>query len=249
MTSTLGTQSTTALSMEVGKRCTLDIAHVADGDHHRIIGIEVLGVELMIEGDNLCLALIAILFLHLQQVFLHHLLATLRIIQDFLQVSNEFHQVVVLLVQLIDTQAGQLAQTHIYDSLRLQLVEFEALLQVTLGVGRCSRLTDDVYHLVDIVHGNDQALQDVGTLLRLLQVELRATDSHLMTVFDEIADAFTQRKKLRTHFSMSAGNGHQGDIVHRERALQGSHLEQFVQNHVSIGIALYVNHDTHTLTT
>ena len=130
-----GTQTATTLSMEVAQRRALDITHVANGDHHGIIGIEVLGIELMVEGDNLRLTLVAILLLHLQQVLLHHLLTTLGVVEDFLQVGDELHQVVVLLVQLIDTQASQLTQTHIDDSLRLELVQVETLLQVALGIG------------------------------------------------------------------------------------------------------------------
>ena len=122
--------------MELVQRRTLDIAHMADGNHHRIIGIEVLCVELVVEGDNLCTTLVAILLLHLQQVLLHHLLTALGIVENLLQVGDELHQFVVLLVQLLDTQAGELCQTHIDDSLRLKLIQFETSLQVTLCIGR-----------------------------------------------------------------------------------------------------------------
>ena len=105
-----------------------------------------------------------------------------------------------------------------------------------------------MYHLVDVVHSNNQSFEDMGTLLSFLQVVLGATDGHLMAVLNEVADAFTQAEQLRTHLTMSTRDGHQSDIVYRERALQSRHLEQLIQNHVGIGIALAVNHDTHTLT-
>ena len=119
MTGSLGTYASTALLVELVQMGTLDVTHVRNGNNHWIVGIEVLGIKLVIEGNNLGTTLVAILLLHLLQLVLHHLLATLGVIQDFLQVGYQLHEVIVLLMQLIDTQTGQLAQTHIDDGLRL----------------------------------------------------------------------------------------------------------------------------------
>ena len=109
MTGGLGTDASPALLVEVVERRALDVTHVGDGDHHGIVGIEVLGIELVVEGNNLRATLVAILLLHLLQLLLHHLLTTLGVVQDFLQVGNQLHQVVVLLVELIDTQTCELS--------------------------------------------------------------------------------------------------------------------------------------------
>ena len=178
--------------MEVVERRALDVTHVGDGDHHGIVGIEVLGIELVVEGNNLRATLVAILLLHLLQLLLHHLLTTLGVVQDFLQVGNQLHQVVVLLVELIDTQTCELSQTHIDDGLRLELIEFEAGLQVTLGICGGLTISNNVYHLVDIVHGDDQAFEDVGTLLGFLQIVLGATDCHIVTVLYEVLHALLE---------------------------------------------------------
>ena len=242
MAGSLRAHTATALLVELIQVGTLDVTHVRNGDNHRIVGIEVLGIELVVEGDNLCTTCVAILLFHLLQLVLHDLLAALGVVQDFLQVGNELHQVVVLLVQLVDTQTCELAETHIDDSLRLQLVQVEALLQVTLGVRRSLTITDDMYHLVDIVHSDNQSFEDVGTLLGFLQVVLGTTDSHVVTMLNEVLDTLLEVQQTGTTLD-------QCDIVDRERALQGSHLEQLVEQHISIGIALAVNDDTHTLTT
>ena len=76
----------------------------------------------MLVRNNLCAACIAILLLHFQELLLHHLLATLGVVEDFLQVVDELHQVVELLVQLVNTQTGELAQAHVNNGLRLQFV-------------------------------------------------------------------------------------------------------------------------------
>ena len=128
--------ATTCLLTEVSQRSTLDISEVTHGHNDRIVWIEVLSIELMLVWDYLCTTLVAITLLHLLQLLLHHFLATLWVVQDLLQVGNEFHQCVILSMQLIHTQTGELSQAHVYDSLRLCLVEFETCLQVALGICR-----------------------------------------------------------------------------------------------------------------
>ena len=152
----------------------------------------------MVEGDDLRTALVAILLLHLQQILLHDLLAALGVVEDLLQLSNELLQIVELLVELIDTQACQLTETHIYDGLRLKLVEFEAYFEVALSIGRGLAITDNVYHLVDIVDGDDQALEDVGTLLSLAQIVLGTTDGNIVAMLNEVLNTLLERKQAGT---------------------------------------------------
>ena len=49
-----------------------------------------------------------------------------------------------------------------------------------------------MHHLVDIVAGDDQSLEDMSTLLGFVQIELRTADCHLMTVIHKIADTLFQ---------------------------------------------------------
>ena len=117
MTGSLGAHTATTLLVELAERRALDVSHVGDGDDNGIVGIEVLGIELVVEGDDLRATLVAVLLLHLEQIVLHHLLAALGVVEDLLQVCDELHEVVVLLVELIDTQTCELGETHIDDSL------------------------------------------------------------------------------------------------------------------------------------
>ena len=71
----------------------------------------------MVEGDDLRTTLVAVFLLHFEQILLHHLLTTLRIVENLLQVGDEFHQIIILLMELIDTQTRELCQTHIDDGL------------------------------------------------------------------------------------------------------------------------------------
>ena len=208
---TLGAHASASLCMELREGRALDVAHVRNGDDHGVVRIEVFGVELMVEGNDFRLALVAIFLLHLLQFLLHHLLAALGVVENLLQVGNQLHQVVVFLVQLVYTQAGELAQAHVDDGLRLRLVQVEAGLQVALCIGGGFAVADDVNHLVDVVHGNDQAFQDVGALLRLLQIELRAADGDLVAMVDEVLDALLQREQLRAQLAVKPEEQKQND--------------------------------------
>ena len=97
-----------------------------------------------------------------------------------------------------------------------------------------------MYDFVNIVAGYDESVQDMGSFLGFAQVILRTADNDLMTVLDEIADTVLQGEQLGTTL-------YQGDAVHAETGLQGRHLEELVQDDPSIGIALDINDDTHTV--
>ena len=103
--------------MEIAGRSALDVTHVRDGDDNGIVGIEVLGIELVVEWDNLGTTLVAILLLNLEQILLHNLLTTLWVVKNLLQLGDELLQVVELLMQLVYTQTCELSQTHVDDSL------------------------------------------------------------------------------------------------------------------------------------
>ena len=230
----------TSLLLEVGERSTLDIAEVADGDDDRVVGIEVLCIELVLVRDDFRTAVIAIFLLYLLQLCLHHFFTTLRVVQNLLQVLDGLHKFLKFLVQLIETQTRQLGQTHIDNCLGLQFVETETLLKVLLCLGRCLAGTDKMNYLVNIVAGLYQSLQDMCTLLRLLQVELGTADGDVMTMLNEVLDALTQAQQAWTP-------AHQCDAVHGERTLQRRHLEELVEDDIRIGITLHVDDNPHPL--
>ena len=236
----LASHSATALLAELRQCGALDISQMAYGYDHRVVGVEVFGVELFARILYLRAAHIAVLLLDLLQLFLHHLLAQLRVVEYCLQVGYQLLQFLKLLVQLVHLQTGQLAQTHVYDGASLNLVEVETLHEVVHGLLRSLRRADDVYHLVNIVASHDESFEYVCAVLRLFQVEFRASYGHIVTVFNKVAHAVFEREQAWASL-------HQCDAVHRERALQSRHLEQLVENHVGVGLALHVHHDAHAL--
>ena len=194
----------------------------------------------MLERLDLRAALVAVLLLHLLQVVLHHLLAKLRVAENLLEVGNLTLQLLELGVQLVDAQAGELREAHVDDGFRLQFVEVEALLEVALSVGRSLRSTDDAHYLVDVVAGDNQAFEYMGTLLSLLEVVLCAAYGDVVTVLYEILNALLKREQTRATVDKR-------NAVDRERRLHGCHLVELVEDDVGVGVALHVDNDTHSL--
>ena len=188
----LGTYTTASLLTEFRQWSTLDITQVTHGDDHWVVRIEILWVKLVVVWLDHGAARVTILLLHLVELVLHHLLAKLWVVENLIQVVDGLHQLVELVVQLFQAQAGQLAQSHIHDGLTLQFIQLESLLQVALGIGWSLAGTDDVNHLVDVVAGDDQSFEDMSTLLRLLQFKLGAADSYVVTMVYEVLHAFLQ---------------------------------------------------------
>ena len=89
-------------------------------------------------------------------------------------------------MQLFYTQAGKLCQTHIDDGVRLQLIKVETFFKGTLSIRRSLSSADDVYHLINVIAGNDESLKDVGAFLCLTQFKLCATNGYIVAMFYEM---------------------------------------------------------------
>ena len=235
----LSSYSTTALGTELSQRGALDVAQMTQGNYHLVIGIEILGIELLGTGHDDAEAGSVKLLLDLNELILHDLAAQFIVGKDFVVVLDFLQQLVVFVAQVLLAQTRELSQAHINDGLGLKFIQVEAFLQVGLGLGGSLAALDDVYHLVNVVAGNDESLKDVGTLLGLLQVIARAADDHLMAVLHEIVDDVAQGEQTGSSL-------HQGNAVDTETRLQGGHLEEFVHHHAAVGITLHVHDDAHT---
>ena len=66
-----------------------------------------------------------------------------------------------------------------------------------------------MYYLIDIVDCDDQALEDVCTLLSLAQIVLGAADGYVVTVLNEVLNTLLERKQTWTAL-------YQSNIVYRE---------------------------------
>ena len=171
---------------------------MTDSDYHWVVWIEIFWVELVVVRFDHGAACIAILILYFVEFVLHYLLAKLWIVQDLIQIIDGLHQFVEFIMQLLQTESCQLRQAHINNSLTLNLVQFEALLQIALCIRRSLACSDDMNYFVDIVACDDKAFQDMSTLLCFLQLVLGTADCYVMTVLHKVLDAFLEGKQTRT---------------------------------------------------
>ena len=232
----LGPHAAAVLRAVFGQRRALDVAHVRNGDHHVVVGIEILGIELLRSVDDLRAAFVAVLLLDLQQLVLDdlHLHADVR--KHLRQVGDQLLQFVALGEQLAPFESRQGAQAHFDDGRSLDVRQLETLDHRLLGgVGRL-RGADDAHDLVDVVLRDQQTLHDVQTLLGLALVEARAAHDDVVAVLDEVFDQVAHRQHLRPAVD-------QRDVVHGERRLQRRVLEQRVQHHARNGVVLQDNDD------
>ena len=165
---TLGTGAAAILRAVLCERRTLDVAVVRDGDDHIVIGIEVLRIHIRSGVDDIRPAVVAVLVDDLAALVDEDRVEEVLVGEDPLVVPHLLRHLVVLLVELVQLETGELTETHLYDGARLDLGEAEALHECLHGGGLIGRCLDQVDHFVDIVGGDDTSLEDVESLLRLL---------------------------------------------------------------------------------
>ena len=166
-----------------------------------------------------------------------------------------------LFFDLVDAEAGELAKRHADDRRRLLLGESggvvglvvirfaaaqqvgdllagEALHQRFFRVGDRSRGADDMHDLVDMVDGDAQALEDMGAVERLFEVELRPAQDNFLLVVEIVDERIAQRQHLRRVVD-------DGEHIDRKGVLQLRILEEPVQNDVGVGRLRQLDNDAH----
>ncbi len=122
-------------------------------------------------------------------------------------------------LDLREAVAGDQASTRLFD------------------IGRCADKRDD---LVDVVEGDDEALEDVRTLFSLPQAVLRPPDDHLDLVRDVLLDDLADVQSARDAV-------HDRQHVHAEVVLELRALVERVENHLRHRALLEVDDQPHPL--
>ena len=82
---------------------------------------------------------------------------------------------------------------------------------------------------VDVVQRNDVALENMRSLLRLIELELRATNDHDVAVGDEVLQGFGEREDPRSPFN-------EREHIHPEGGLHLGVSVEIVEHHVGIRV-------------
>ena len=99
-----------------------------------------------------------------------------------------------LVDQRLPLKGGQLAQLHVEDGTRLDLVDLEQAHEADLRGRRRLRSADERDDLVDRVDRREQRGDDVQPLLRLAEPEPGAPQDHFDLVRDPVPDIWSRRR-------------------------------------------------------
>ena len=151
-------------------------------------------------------------------------------------------QIIAFGLKLDTVHLGQSAQTQVEDVLSLDLVQIENDHQTALRGIRIIRGADYLNHLVDVQHGQQQALDQVQAFQRLLLAIFTAAANHHTAVVHPHLEHLLQTHRVRAAL-------HQRHVVHGEVVLQRCVLEQLHQNRMRVETSLDFDDDTRAVMT
>ncbi len=199
---------------------------------------------------------------------------TVRAGQNGEQISDGRQDLLVFLDDFVLLQARQAMQAQVENSLGLGLAQSVALraqaqsrIQIVgaglagagprqhgrdrprppevlhepgLGLAGAGGTLDEVDHLVDIGQGHRQTFQDVGPAPGLAQLENSAPRHHIAAVTQEIFQQLLEVEQAR----LAVHQGHHIDAEHR---LHIGVLEEVVEHHVRVVVALDLDDHAHAV--
>src|SRR5919112_383913 len=153
---------TAALLAEGVDGDALQVAAVGDGDHHLLLGYEVLYLEVdALLGRDRRAALVGVGRPDLAELFFDDPVDLGLVGQDTLEVLDLLLEVPVLLLDLLALHRGEPLQPEVEDRLRLALGEPEPLHQILARRLHAARAPDGRHDLVEVPERDEQAFEDV----------------------------------------------------------------------------------------
>ena len=187
----------------------LNVPGLGEGKDALLLLDQVLDIYLVLHILDLCLALVAEFFGQGGQLLLEDLPHQGVVGEHPAEIGDLLLQVVVLLLQLLPVQALESLQAHIQNGLGLDLIQPEAAHEVFPGV--VVALPDDLDNLVNVVLSDEQALQQMGPLQSLVQVELGAADDNFFLEGQVLVNNVPQGQDLRLALVVNQGQHIDGE--------------------------------------
>ena len=157
-------------------------------------------------------------------------------LEDAAELHDERLQGEVFRLDLAALEAGELVEAEFEDGVGLALGERVLRHQLLLGLVAIGGGADDFDEVVEVIEGDDVALEDVGAVLGLLEAELRAAGDDIAAVLDVALNEFLDVHLLRPLLV----EGEQGDT---EGGLEGGLLEELVDDDLGLFAALELDDD------
>src|SRR5207244_240317 len=230
------------LALERVDRLALHVAGATDRDDDVLFGDQILDVELALVGLELGPTSIPVLPLDLGQLLLDHAPELLGALEQRVQLLEPAEQVLVLLLQLGAREPGEPPERHVQDVIRLDLAQLELLHQLGAGFLGVLRSPDGLDHLVEVIEGDQQALDDVVALLGLPLLVAGPARDDIDLMVDVVPDHLGEVERARHTVD-------EREHDHAEVVLQLRVLVELVQHDVRVRGALQVDHESHALAT
>ena len=184
----LHSDSSPVLGFVLSEGSSLYVSEMRDGYDHIFVCVEVLRVEFLCRKRNLSPSVISIFFLHLKGLVLDDAKLLALACKHLLAIIDELHEIVIFVLKLFSFESCQLTESHFHDCSSLSLGECECLDKLVLRIIHRLGSTDDPDDLIYHIEGLEQTFEDMGLLLRLVKVEPRSAENHLMTMLHKIFD-------------------------------------------------------------
>ena len=144
----------------------------------------------------------------------------------------------MLLLDLVALEAGELLEPQVEDGLGLRPRELEGVDERVARRLAVGGVADDADDLVEVVEGDEQALEDVGPRLGLVELELGPPDDDLFLEGDVRLEHLRQGERARHAAD-------QGDVDDPEGRLHLGVLVELVEHDHRDGLALELDDQAH----
>src|SRR5918994_1449806 len=217
----------------------LQVTPVRDGDHHLLLGYEVLDLEVdALLGRDRRPALVRVGRPDLAELLLDDPVDLGLVGQDAFEILDLLAQVPVLLLNLLALHRSEPLQPEIEDRLRLALGEPEALPQVLARRLHAARAADGRHDLVEIPERDEQSFEDVRPRPGPPELVARPARYHVELVGDVVLEDLLVRERPRHAVD-------ERNQVHPEALLHLGVLVEVVEDDLGNGLALQLDHYAH----
>ncbi len=172
----------------------LDIATPRQSQNHAFIRNHIFHAEFRRISYNLSTPRISKLLLSIEEFIFDNTHDFMRIGKDIAQIGNPFFQFLVFLFDFFPFQTGQAAQTHIEDSNGLLVAQAELAHERRLGNFIRLGFADRPDNLVNMVEGDKQTFQYVGTGQCLFQFKFAPSGYDILLMSQVIMQYLFQRQ-------------------------------------------------------
>ena len=168
-------------------RSPLDVPRMGQGDESALLRNQILNIDLPFVFDDLGTAFVCVLFLNFQELFLDNRIHLLLAREDAPQLFDLLNNRQILFFDLVTLQTGQLIESQLKNCIRLPVAQLVLSNQLFLRGSPILRSPDDLYEVVQMIERLLVPLEDVGPILRHLQVKLGSPNDHFPSML-EITD-------------------------------------------------------------